>query len=428
MTPLSQIPLHQQSLSLDHQTLTQVLVQTPNLLIIQDLDGVCMGLVKDPLQRQISLDYVRAASLLDGHFYVLTNGEHIGTRGVNGIIERAVGDPNLVAKQGLYLPGLAGGGVQWQNRQGQVSHPGVTDAELEFLAIVPRQIRARLERFCQTHQDIFAPEDIEKCIDASVLDNQASPTANLNSFYDRLHNHHQVYADLQQDIHQLMIELLEKAKVQGLEHSFFVHYAPNLGRDTQGKEILRPAKLGDSGTTDFQFMIRGAIKEAGVLALLNRYYFQQTGSYPLGADFNVRQCPQAIADLLELVKANFDPQKMPLIVGVGDTVNSQFEQVDGQLEIRRGGSDRNFLLLIQEMGKAFHTGNIIIYVDSSQGEVKNRQPLKLGTNEDGILEVVAGPGDPLDTEDPLTLNVAFPQGHLQYIDFFQKVAQGRCSS
>lgn len=161
---------------------------------------------------------------------------------------------------------------------------------------------------------------------------------------------------------------------------------------------------------------------------MNRYYFQQTGSYPLGADFHVRQCPQAIADLLGLVKANFDPQQMPLIVGVGDTVNSQFQQVDGQLEIRRGGSDRNFLLLIQEIGKAFHTGNITIYVDSSQGEVKNRQPLKLGTNEDGILEVVAGPGDPLDTEDPLTLNVAFPQGHLQYIDFFQKVAQGRCSS
>lgn len=425
MTPLPQIPFHQQHLSIDHDPLAQVLINTENLLIIQDLDGVCMGLVKDPLQRQISLDYVRSSCLLDGHFYVLTNGEHIGTRGVNGIIERAIGDQDLVKKQGLYLPGLAGGGVQWQNRQGQVSHPGVSDAELAFLAMVPDEIRARLEKFCQQHSGVISAEDIEKCIDASVLDNQASPTANLNSFYDHLDNHHEVYAALQQEIHQLMVELLEKAAKQGLEDSFFVHYAPNLGRDDQGFEILRKAEVGDSGTTDFQFMIRGAIKEAGVLALLNRYYFQRTGIYPLGEDFNVRQCPRTIPELLELVKANFDPETMPLIVGVGDTVNSQVAAVDGKLEIRRGGSDRNFLLLIQEIGKAFNTGNIIIYIDSSQGEVKNRKPLKLGTNEDGILEVVEGPGDSLDTEDPLTLNVVFPQGHLQYIDFFQKVAQGK---
>jgi len=92
MTASPEIRLHEQRLSLDHDALARVLIGTENVLIVQDLDGVCMGLVKDPLQRIISLDYVRASRHLDGHFYVLTNGEHIGTRGVNGIIERAIGD------------------------------------------------------------------------------------------------------------------------------------------------------------------------------------------------------------------------------------------------------------------------------------------------------------------------------------------------
>lgn len=99
-----------------------------------------------------------------------------------------------------------------------------------------------------------------------------------------------------------MQELLQEAKDKGLGNSFFVHYAPNLGRDLSGQEILRPAKLEDSGTTDFQFMVQGAIKEAGVLAILNRYYFQRTGSYPLGEEFNVRQAPKTLDELLKLVK------------------------------------------------------------------------------------------------------------------------------
>ncbi|MEA5470090.1 glucosylglycerol 3-phosphatase, partial [Spirulina sp. 06S082] len=45
--------LSQSSFSLKHDELAQVLTQTKNLLIIQDLDGVCMGLVKDPLTRVI---------------------------------------------------------------------------------------------------------------------------------------------------------------------------------------------------------------------------------------------------------------------------------------------------------------------------------------------------------------------------------------
>lgn len=61
----------------------------------------------------------------------------------------------------------------------------------------------------------------------------------------------------------LMNDLLEKAGQQGLDNSFFVHYAPNLGRDNVGKEIVRFATAKDSGTTDFQFMVCGAVKEAG---------------------------------------------------------------------------------------------------------------------------------------------------------------------
>ena len=76
-------------LSLNHEKLANLLINTDNFLIIQDLDGVCMGLVKDPLTREIDPEYVQATQQLDGHFYVLTNGEHIGTRGVNSIIEKA---------------------------------------------------------------------------------------------------------------------------------------------------------------------------------------------------------------------------------------------------------------------------------------------------------------------------------------------------
>ena len=91
MTLPSTLPLSDQTLSLQHDAFIQVLAHTENLLIIQDLDGVCMRLVKDPLSRVIDLPYVEATKAFDGQFFVLTNGEHIGKRGVNGIIERAVG-------------------------------------------------------------------------------------------------------------------------------------------------------------------------------------------------------------------------------------------------------------------------------------------------------------------------------------------------
>ena len=104
--------------SLDATWFLEELAASDTLLIIQDLDGVCMGLVRDPLTRQLERRYIDAARRLDGAFYVLTNGEHIGRRGVNQLIHGALASETLAAEQGLYLPGLAAGGVQLQEDDG----------------------------------------------------------------------------------------------------------------------------------------------------------------------------------------------------------------------------------------------------------------------------------------------------------------------
>jgi glucosylglycerol 3-phosphatase len=231
---------------------------------------------------------------------------------------------------------------------------------------------------------------------------------------------------------QLMDKLLQEAQKKGLDNLFFVHYAPNLGRDDQGQEIMQPAQAKDSGTTDFQFMLRGAIKEVGVLVILNHYYYLRTGNYPLGKNFNARQAPQNHQELLALVTEKFDPQVMPQIIGIGDTVTSKAEINGNSLIFRRGGSDRGFLQLVQDLGRQFQTDNIVVYIDSSGGEVKNRQPLKvekLSENNSGLsqekLRVREGPGDCQDQNDPLTLNIVFPEGHQQYLKLFQKAALSR---
>ena len=72
--------------------LLEELTPVDDLLIVQDLDGVCMQLVKDPLTRRMDPGYVNAAADLRGSFVVLTNGEHEGRRGVNRLVEAALGD------------------------------------------------------------------------------------------------------------------------------------------------------------------------------------------------------------------------------------------------------------------------------------------------------------------------------------------------
>lgn len=424
MTSSTALPLHQQVYSLDHRAWIDYLATTANLLVIQDLDGVCMGLVNDPLSRVIDPAYVEATRAFEGHFYVLTNGEHTGQRGINGIVERAFDDVAWVQANQRYLPGLAAGGVQWQTRAGDVSHPGVSEAELRFLAAVPEAIRSRLHQFFQQRPNLIAPEVIQQGIAASALDNIASPTANLNTFHGLLSQHRDVYTDLQHEMHDLMTDLLAQAAAQGLSDSFFVHYAPNHGRGADGKEVVWFSDGQGSGTTDFQFMLRGAIKEAGVLALLNRYYAQKTGAFPLGPGFSVRQAPHSHGELLDLVTQAFDPALMPTLVGVGDTVTSTVLIEHGQPVAKRGGSDRNFLHLIQAIGQRFKTGNIVTYVDSSGGELKNRKPLTL-EDRNGVTLVTEGPGDPQDTADPLVLNVVFPGGYQQYCQAFQAAAAAR---
>ena len=90
--------------------LQQQLAVADDLLIVQDLDGVCMQLVRDPLTRRLEGRYVEAAAQLEGAFVVLTNGEHGGRRGVNRLVESALGESRAPADEGLYLPGLAAGG------------------------------------------------------------------------------------------------------------------------------------------------------------------------------------------------------------------------------------------------------------------------------------------------------------------------------
>ncbi|MBE9112719.1 glucosylglycerol 3-phosphatase [Nodosilinea sp. LEGE 07298] len=416
--------LHQQVYSLDHAAWVDRLASTENLLIIQDLDGVCMGLVKDPLDRVVEIGYLEATQRFDGHFYVLTNGEHTGKRGMNGIIERSLGGAELAQVGRYYLPGLAAGGVQWQTRAGDISHPGVSEAELAFLAAVPQKMGDRLRHFFEQHSNVLAGPALDQAIQASVLDNMASPTANLNTFYSLLGDHQALYSDLQYAMQTLMEDLLRDAANQGLDGSFFVHYAPNHGRGPDGTEILWFGQGGESGTTDFQFMLRGAIKEAGVLALLNRYYAARTGNYPLGEGFSVRQAPHSHSELLDLVIQAFDPALMPTLVGVGDTVTSVVVTEAGQPVAKRGGSDRNFLHLIQAIGQHFDTGNLVTYVDSSGGELKNRKALKL-EDRGGTSVVIEGPGDARDEDDPLVLNVVFPGGYRQYCQAFQTAATQR---
>ena len=413
--------LSQSVFSLDHHSLVEFIAQADNILIIQDLDGVCMDLVKDPLTRTIDPEYLQAAKSLERHFFVLTNGEHIGKRGVKGIVERAFKDDELVKKDGLYLPGLAGGGVQWQDCYGNVSHPGVSQSELDFLDSVPQKIDISLRKFFKEHDCGFSPAELDQAIASTILTNKVSPTVNLNVFYEELTDK-KVFAQLQQEMKQLTEDLLAEAKLMGLDDSFFVHYAPNLGRDEQGKEIMQVSADSHSGTTDLQFMLRGAVKEAGVLFLLNNYYYLQTGRYPLGEKFNSREAPRTQAELLALVKDKFDPALMPAIIGVGDTVTSKAETQGEELIFRRGGSDRGFLELVQAIGQEFNTENLVVYVDSSAGELKNRQALKL---DESKTKVISGIGDPRDQSDPLTLNVVFPGGYQEYTQMFQTAAQKR---
>ena len=98
-----------------------------------------------------------------------------------------------------------------------------------------------------------------------------------------------------------MNDLLEDSKSIGLDNSFHLHLMPNLGL-RNGKEIMKYATQNEFGTTDIQFIIKGAIKEAGLLLILNKYISNKTGVYPFGENFNVRNAPKTLNKLIDLCK------------------------------------------------------------------------------------------------------------------------------
>ena len=412
--PRHRHPLHH---STDHDALLAHLRTSERLLIIQDLDGVCMDLVNDPLTRRLERSYLDAAKALAGEFYVLTNGEHIGSRGVNVLVD-ACCDTLDPREHGLYLPGLAAGGVQYQTARGDVSHPGVSAAELAFLAEVPAWARQWLGTTLRAAPFALPPTDADRIVAACVLDNPVSPTLNLNMAFHALRGRPGLYATLQQQAATWCDALLARAERTALGDAFFVHLAPNLGRDAHG-ERLKPAQDDSAGTTDFQFMLRGGVKEVGVLVLLNRYYHTLTGEYPLGEAFNARTAPTGQNALLALAAAHFDPTLMPRILGIGDTLTSSRLAAHG--EVVRGGSDRGFLELVQALGRHFDSGNVVAFVDSSRGEIKRPSVLTQHLPQDPG-RALAGISDP---DDPLRLNAIFPGGYRQYLAFFRQLADAR---
>ena len=214
--------------------LLQELTGAEDLLIVQDLDGVCMQLVKDPLTRRMNPSYVDAVAAMDGQFAVLTNGEHEGRRGVNRLVEQALGDPDLPKREGRYLPGLAAGGVQLQDRFGDLSHPGVSPAEMAFLAAAPTRMEALLMERLPGLLPQMGVDDLAEVARAAVLDTQVSPTINLNGIFELVPADVITQQALQTMLSELMHQLLAEAAAQGLEKSFFLHVAPNLGRDAEG--------------------------------------------------------------------------------------------------------------------------------------------------------------------------------------------------
>ena len=393
--------------------LQQQLVDIDDLLIVQDLDGVCMQLVRDPLTRRLDRSYVESAARLQGAFAVLTNGEHEGHRGVNRLVERALGPSHSPVQEGLYLPGLAAGGVQLQDRFGTLSHPGVSSAEMDFLAAAPARMEQLLLEKLPEHLPDLPQSQLKALAQSAVLDTQVSPTINLNGAFALLPGAVDAQRGLQLMLEQLMNQLASEAEIQGLEGSFFLHVAPNLGRAADGSERIKPSAPGDVGTTDIQFMLTGSLKEAGLLVLLNQHIARRWGEAPFGESFNVRTAPHDQEGLLALVKRWVPSERMPLLVGVGDTVTST--RAEDESSWLRGGSDRGFLQLLQDLGRWCGQPNRVVLVDSSHGEI-DRPSLA-----DDRLEGISDP------DDPLHVDALMPEGPAQYIRWFTQLAKQRDS-
>jgi len=386
------------------------LISYKNILFIQDIDGVCIPLVKDPMTRELESKYIYAAKALAEEFFVLTCGEHEGRRGVNRIIERSLLSTIEPKNKNLYLRGLAACGVEYQENNGKVSFEGVSEKEIDFLAKVPGLIRPKFDLIVKNIFPNLYQEDINFHAAKSICETRFSPTINFNSLFDLVKNDSQKRQLIQTSFEKMMNEIIDKAESEGLENSFFLHISPNLGKKNDN-EIIKLSSNNDIGSTDIQLLIKGAVKENGVLFLLNKFIKDKTGKAPFGSHFNFRNSPKSIEEKIDLCRRSINLDDMPLILGVGDTVTSQKHL--GTKNYSRGGSDRSFLEFIQRLGKEFGINNKIIFVDSSSGEVE-----RPSTKETGLMGIS-------DDEDKLKFDIVFKNGPDEYINWFIELAKKR---
>ena len=376
-------------------------------LIVQDLDGVCIPLVQDPLKREIDKGYVMDVSKLKDKFSVLTCGEHEGRRGVNRLVEKALASKTKAKEYGLYLPGLASCGVEFQDRFSNLSHPGLKENEIKFLEKVPKMMRSMLNNELIILMPNLSDKLREKFIEVAICDTRFTPTLNFNEIFSYVKNDYNQVKSLQLIMKKIMNNLIEESKHFGLDNSFYLHMMPNLG-SKEGKEIMKYSTKKEFGTTDIQFIINGARKEAGLLLLLNKYISTKTGVYPFGAKFNVRNAPRTLNELVNLCREKISIDQMPLLIGVGDTVTSEKDTKSNTWQ--RGGSDRGFLTLIQRLGKLYKNENQVIFVNSSNDQVL--RPRVQGSDMTGIS----------DPDDDLKFNMIINDGPQEYIEWFKQLA------
>ena len=384
-----------------------IMLNEKNILIVQDLDGVCIPLVQDPLKRELDKEYVEDVSKLRGSFSVLTCGEHEGRRGVNRLVEKALNSKTKAKDKGLYLPGLASCGVEFQDRFSNLSYPGLNDNEINFLSKVPKMMRTMLNIELKKFLPNQSIDLRNQLIDVAVCDTRFTPTLNFNEIFTYVKNDFRKVKDLQLIMENIMNNLLENSRDFGLENSFHLHLMPNLGLKN-GREIMKYATENDFGTTDIQFIIKGAIKEAGLLLLLNNYISNKTGIYPFGSDFNVRNAPKSLDELINLCRDKISTKQMPMLIGIGDTVTSVKD--DKTNTWLRGGSDRGFLTLIQRLGESYQKENQVIFVNSSNPQVC--RPRVNGNDMSGIS----------DPNDELKFNMIIHDGPHEYIKWFRQLA------
>ena len=385
----------------------RTIINEENILIVQDLDGVCIPLVQDPLKREINKEYVKAVSKLRDKFSVLTCGEHEGRRGVNRLVEKALNSKTKAKQNGFYLPGLAACGVEFQDRFSHISLPGLKDNEVNFLAIVPKMMRSMLTNELKIFLPNISNEIRNKLLDVAICDTRFTPTLNFNEIFNYVKNDFKQVQGLQLIMEKIMTNLLVESEKFGLKDSFYLHLMPNLGLK-DGREIMKYATQNQFGTTDIQFIIKGAIKEAGLLLILNKHISNKTGVYPFGKDFSVREAPNKINELVKLCKDKIPSNQMPLLIGVGDTVTSAKDKKTNSW--LRGGSDRGFLTLIQRLGESYKKANQVIFVNSCNDQVS--RPKINGSDMTGIS----------DPKDDLKFNLVINDGPEEYVDWFKQLA------